>query len=110
MDWSHVRPVMKMVVGSALILLIPLVAMQFTNEVAWTLLDFMVTGGLLVGTGLMYVIGASKLRTPRNRAILGAALGAAFLFVWAELAVGILGNWQFTGPPSEISAANLSLP
>ena len=37
----------------AVILLIPLVAMQFTSEVAWSASDFVLIGGLLVGTGLL---------------------------------------------------------
>ncbi|MGB4972677.1 MAG: hypothetical protein WBO32_08455, partial [Cyclobacteriaceae bacterium] len=35
-----------------LLLLIPLVAMQFTNEVNWTFMDFIVAAILLMGTGL----------------------------------------------------------
>lgn len=89
---SLYRPVMKVLVGAALLLLIPLVAMQFTDEVAWTLSDFIAAGVLLVCTGLSYVVGASMVRTPRNRALLGAALGAALLIVWAELAVGVFGS------------------
>ena len=83
------RPVIKVLVGTALLLLIPLVAMQFTSEVNWTLSDFIVAGGLLAGTGLLYVIGASQMRSSRNRTILGVVLGAVLLVVWAELAVGI---------------------
>lgn len=83
------RPVIKVLVGTALLLLIPLVAMQFTSEVNWTLSDFVVAGGLLAGTGLLYVIGASQMRSPRNRTILGVVLGAVLLVVWVELAVGI---------------------
>ena len=37
----------------ALILLIPFVAMRFTNEVDWKLLDFTIMGVLLLGTGLL---------------------------------------------------------
>ena len=39
--------------NSVIILLIPLIAMLFTDEVNWTLLDFVVGGALLFGTGLM---------------------------------------------------------
>lgn len=74
---------------TACILLIPLVAMQFTSEVVWTLGDFVVAGALLFGTGAMYVFAASRARTPRQRHMIGFVLGGLLLLVWAELAVGI---------------------
>ena len=54
----------------ALILLIPLVAMQFTSEVNWTLSDFVFAGVLLFGTGLTYELVARKaggIRVPSRR-------------------------------------------
>lgn len=41
------------VLVAALLLLISLIAMQFTDQVNWTLFDFIVAGVLLIGTGLM---------------------------------------------------------
>ena len=42
------------ILGTITVLLcIPLVAMQFTNEVNWTFSDFAIAGGLLLGTGLL---------------------------------------------------------
>ena len=38
--------------GAALMLLLPLVAMQFTDEVNWSETDFIVAGALIGGTGL----------------------------------------------------------
>jgi hypothetical protein len=38
-------------VATAFLLLVPLVAMQFTDEVKWDLFDFTVAGMLLAGTG-----------------------------------------------------------
>jgi hypothetical protein len=66
--------------------------MQFTNEVVWTLSDFVVAGVLLVGTGLAFAAAIRKARSMRSRAIFGAAILVAFLLVWAELAVGIFGT------------------
>jgi hypothetical protein len=42
--------------ATAALLLVPLVAMQFTEEVNWTLLDFAVAGCLLFGSGIAYVL------------------------------------------------------
>jgi hypothetical protein len=76
----------------ALILLIPLVAMQFTSEVNWTLSDFVFAGVLLFGTGLTYELVARKAGGIAYRAAVGVALAAAFLLVWINGAVGIIGN------------------
>jgi len=75
----------------ALILLVPLVAMQFTDEVGWDVADFAVFGALLFGTGLTYELVARKMGRIRYRAAIGVALGAAFLLVWVNGAVGIIG-------------------
>ncbi|MCJ8163796.1 hypothetical protein MKJ04_03015 [Pontibacter sp. E15-1] len=78
--------------GAALLLLIPLTAMQFTDEVTWTLSDFVVMGVLLLGTGLVCEL---VLRTVHNKdyriGIIAVVLVALFL-IWAELAVGIFGT------------------
>jgi hypothetical protein len=75
----------------ALILLLPWIAMQFSAEVAWSGFDFAFAGALLFGAGLAIDLIARKAGTLAYRAALGAALAAAVLLVWVNLAVGILG-------------------
>ena len=78
-------------IATGLILLIPLIAMQFTNEVKWNTTDFAVMALMLFGTGSLCVLGSRK--TPRKRRlIIAIAITAVFLFIWAELAVGIFTN------------------
>ena len=70
------------------ILLIPLIAMQFTTEVNWDETDFVVMGSLLFGIASVFVLAAR--RVPRkHRVLLGGLFIAAFLYLWAELAVGV---------------------
>ncbi len=76
----------------ALILVIPLVAMQFTNEVNWTLSDFVVMGALLLGTGLMCELVLRNVKKMEYRIFICAALLIALFLIWAELAVGIFGS------------------
>jgi hypothetical protein len=49
------------VLGTAILLLIPFIAMQFTDEVNWTLIDFIIAGALLLGTGIMCEIALRKI-------------------------------------------------
>jgi ABC-type Mn2+/Zn2+ transport system permease subunit len=76
----------------ALLLLVPLIAMQFTNEVNWTLFDFLIAGILLLGTGLLCELVIRKVRKPEHRIAFCAVLLVAFLLIWIELAVGIFGT------------------
>ena len=73
------------------ILLIPLIAMEFTTEVDWDETDFIVMGSLLFGVSSLFVLAARK--APRKRRVLiGGVFIAVFLYVWAELAVGVFTN------------------
>jgi len=77
---------------SAILLLIPLIAMQFTDEVNWNLFDFIIAGTLLIGTGLIIQLVLRKTKKIKYRIIIVAALLIVFLLIWAELAVGIFGT------------------
>lgn len=80
--------------AAALILAAPAIAMQFTTEVSWTALDFGFMGAMLAaGLGGLEI----ALRSSRDFAYrLGAvvALGAGFLLVWVNAAVGVIADEQ----------------
>lgn len=81
----------QIIIGfTALILLVPLVAMQFTDEVNWDLTDFLVAGILLGGMGFLYVFASKKTEHIASRSALALALFAALLLIWMNLAVGII--------------------
>src|SRR5687768_18453786 len=54
---------------AALVLLLPLVAMQFTDEVKWDATDFAFAGALIVGTGVIFELAV---RRTNNNAYRGA--------------------------------------
>lgn len=76
----------------ALLLLIPLIAMQFTDEVNWSSIDFLVMGFLLVSAVFAFEFVMKSVTSRKNRIILIVILLIVFLLVWAELAVGIFGT------------------
>ncbi len=53
-----------------LLLIIPLIAMQLTDEVEWSLFDFIIMGTLLLITGLMGEIIFKKVKKYKYRVIL----------------------------------------
>ncbi len=78
---------------TGLILLIPLIAMQFSDEWDWNEGDFIIIGTLLFGMGSMFVLAARKVRKKSHRITIGIAFAIAVLYLWAELAVGIFTTW-----------------
>ena len=76
---------------AGLLLLLPLVAMQFTQELNWTASDFVFAAVMFGSVGLGLELAVRK----GSRAFTGAcglALGASFLSVWITGAVGIIGS------------------
>lgn len=83
---------MSILLTVAMLLCIPLIAMQFTNEVVWTLSDFIIAGILLLGTGVVIELIARNVKSKKVR--IGMIIGTliVLLLVWAEMAVGIFGS------------------
>lgn len=79
-------------IGIALVLMVPLVGMQLSDQVNWSLFDFMVASVLLGGTGLIAELILRKVKSKKNRLLLLLFLFMALLIVWAELAVGVFGS------------------
>ena len=71
------------------LLLIPLIAMQFTDEVKWTAIDFITMGALLLITGTGIELIRRRNNNVRKRMIYIAICIIVFLLIWVELAVGI---------------------
>ena len=74
--------------GTGLLLLVPLAAMQFTDEVNWNPGDFAVMAFLLFSAGSFFVVVCRRFPT-LNKVLIGSISTMLFLYVWAELAVGL---------------------
>ncbi len=77
---------------AGLLLLLPLVAMQFTAEVNWHETDFIVAGAMLLAACGSYELAARISGNTAYRAAFGVAIAAALVLVWLNLAVGIIGD------------------
>ena len=75
-----------------LLLLIPLIAMQLTDEVNWSFFDFIIMGIMLSITGLALGIIIKKIKYYKYRNIFIAIIIMIFLLIWAELGVGLFGT------------------
>lgn len=73
----------------ALILLVPLIAMQFTDEVAWTIEDFVVAGAFLFTASVILNLVIIKIKSKNKRLWLSFIIVFVFIVIWVELAVGI---------------------
>ena len=78
--------------ATGLLLSIPLIAMQFTNEVKWTPSDFAVAAILFLSTGIAIELVIRNLRTGTTRTIMLIVILISLFLIWAELAVGIFGT------------------
>jgi hypothetical protein len=82
--------------AAGVILLLPVIAMRVTAEVTWDRFDFALMGMLLGGMGIAMEFAASRSRSPHYRAGAAVAVVTAFMLIWLNLAVGIIGsedNW-----------------
>ena len=86
------KDIVVVFVVTGLILMIPLVAMQFTKEVDWNLFDFVVMGVLMIGTGLLMVLATRRIKNRDYQIVTIIALLVLFLLAWAEGAVGVFGS------------------
>lgn len=88
---------------AGLLLLLPAALMVFTDEVAWGPADFGIFGGMLLGACGTLELAARGNYGKSYRAAVAVAIATAFLLVWMNLAVGIIGdesnpaNWMYGG-------------
>ena len=89
---SQKKNITRIALVTGVLLLIPLLVMQFTDEVNWKIGDFIIMGILMFSAGLAYEFISRKMSTTTYRVALAIAIVLVFLLIWAELAVGIFGS------------------
>lgn len=78
--------------GALALLCAPLIAMQFTREVNWDETDFIVAGIIFAIVGGLIEVAVHVSSNGFYRAGAVFAVLGGFMVVWANLAVGMIGN------------------
>ena len=86
------KKVIRSILAAQLVLLVPLTAMQFSDEWDWHLTDFVIVGILLAGVGVGFQMILSGVKNNPRQAVIGVLLAVAMILTWMELAVGIFGT------------------
>lgn len=79
----------RIIIGTAIILAMPFILMQFTDQVDWGVEDFAVIGVLLLLGGFAFELLSRRFG---NRLFIGLCTLIVVLYIWAELAVGVFTN------------------
>jgi hypothetical protein len=77
---------------AALILLLPFLAMAFTDQVAWDGTDFALMGAILFGACGAYELASRMTAPSAYRTAVAVAIVTALFLVWMNLAVGVIGS------------------
>lgn len=89
---NFTRHLLYIAIATISLLLIPLIAMQFSAEVNWTPFDFLFAGILIFGTGLTFKILTRNASSNLYKIASASALGSGLFLIWANGAVGIIGS------------------
>ncbi len=79
-----------------LLLLLPLIGMVFSEDIHWSIFDFMMMGFLILSLIFASQQVIKKSKYIKYRRLLIGIILLLFLLIWAELAVGIFGT-RFAG-------------
>ena len=86
------KNILFLALGVGLILLVPFAAMQFSDEMNWSLFDFILLGALLFGTGLALELLSRQAVNNTHRLALASTLVTSLLLLLVNLAVGVIGS------------------
>ncbi|MDZ7756329.1 hypothetical protein [Rhodohalobacter sp.] len=86
-DKTLLRSVSYLALTTVILLLIPLIAMLFSEDVVWTISDFIFAGALIFGTGLTYILVTRQSTNITYCVAVGFALFSGLFLIWSYLAV-----------------------
>jgi len=86
------KDVLIVALAVTLLLLIPLIAMFFSDQWNWGPFDFFLAWILLFSAGTTYKLTTRKSGNLAYKVAMGIAAATALFLVWSNLAVGIIGS------------------
>ncbi len=86
------RTIIRVILVPLLILSVPFIAMQYSNEVAWDMFDFLIAGCLLFGACFSIETLIRKTNNMAYKIAISLTVLTSLLLIWVNLAVGIIGN------------------
>jgi hypothetical protein len=89
---KRAKPILVIALITVSVLVLPLIAMQFTDEVRWGVADFVAMGLLLFSAGIAYVVITRHLPGFIPKIAIASAVGSTFLLLFVNLAVGLIGG------------------
>lgn len=84
--------IVRVLSGTALLLLIPLFGNLFVEGWNWSPFDFLIMGTLLFLVGMTIDFAARKIAGPTYKALTIIGIVLMFLAIWTELAVGAVSQ------------------
>ena len=84
---QHNRIFILIGLGVCVVLSVPLALMQMTDRINWNLYDFVIMGVLIFSFACIYILLARKFK--KHTLALAVVLAIIYLYIWAELSVGI---------------------
>ena len=82
----------RLLIGTVILLLIPLIGSQFSQEINWTTRDYVVAGIVLGGASFIFDFALANAKNKQSRWAWGIVVVLALALIWVELAVGIFDS------------------
>jgi len=82
----------SLIIGSGVLLLVPFIGSQFSQEINWSQFDYIVAAILLGGSSFLLDFVIIKAKNKQSRWAWGIVVVLASALVWIELAVGVFGS------------------
>ena len=86
------KKLVRLIVITALIMLIPIIASRYADGWAWNYFDYVFASLMIFGAGALFELGLSLSGNLMYRAGFGLALLTGFMIIWGNGAVGFIGS------------------